>query len=67
MLTAGQKSDIASASDLIADLPEGAMLLADKGYDVNAFRNAVTALPTSPKGRRADAAYRSTIAMPRSP
>jgi transposase len=26
---------------LIKDLPEGAMLLADKGYDANALRNAV--------------------------
>jgi transposase len=34
-------SDIASAADLIKDLPEGAMLLADKGYDANALRNAV--------------------------
>ncbi|WP_437611844.1 IS5 family transposase [Erwinia sp. V71] len=40
-LTAGQKSDIASAADLIADLPEGAMLLADKGYDANALRASV--------------------------
>ena len=40
-LTAGQVSDIASAADLIKDLPEGAMLLADKGYDANALRNAV--------------------------
>ena len=28
-LTAGQMSDIASAADVIEDLPEGAMLLAD--------------------------------------
>lgn len=40
-LTAGEKSDIASAPDMIADLPEGAMLLADKGYDANALRMAV--------------------------
>ncbi|MER8824832.1 IS5 family transposase [Mesorhizobium sp. M0991] len=40
-LTAGQTSDIASAPELIADLPEGAMLLADKGYDANALRAAV--------------------------
>jgi transposase len=33
--------DIASEADLIKDLPEGAMLLADKGYDANALRNAV--------------------------
>lgn len=42
MHTAGQMSDIASAADLITDLPEGAMLLADKGYDANALRNAVS-------------------------
>lgn len=42
MLTAGQMSDIASAADLIKELPEGAMLLADKGYDTNALRNVVT-------------------------
>ncbi|MER9390445.1 IS5 family transposase [Mesorhizobium sp. M0435] len=41
-LTAGQKSDIASAVDLIRDLREGAMLLADKGYDANALRTAIT-------------------------
>lgn len=42
MHTAGQMSDIASAADLITNLPEGAMLLADKGYDANALRNAVS-------------------------
>lgn len=42
MLTVGQMSDIASAGDLIRELPEGAMLLADKGYDSNALRSAVT-------------------------
>jgi hypothetical protein len=42
MLTAGQMSDIASEADLIKESPEGAMLLADKGYDANALRNAVT-------------------------
>ncbi|TIN77496.1 MAG: IS5 family transposase [Mesorhizobium sp.] len=41
MLTAGQKRDIASAADMTADLPEGAMLLADKGYDANALRTAI--------------------------
>ena len=40
-LTAGQASDVASASELIADLPEDAMLIADKGYDANALREAV--------------------------
>ncbi|MCA3629356.1 MAG: transposase, partial [Methylobacterium sp.] len=40
-LTAGQKSDIASAKDLIGHLAPGSMLLADKGYDGNALRQAV--------------------------
>ena len=40
-LTAGQASDVASASELIADLPEDAMLIADKGYDADALREAV--------------------------
>ncbi|MER8583583.1 IS5 family transposase [Mesorhizobium sp. M1423] len=42
MLTAGQKSDVASAEDVITDLPEGAMLLAEKGYDASALRTAMT-------------------------
>src|SRR3954447_19038622 len=41
-LTAGQESDIASAPALLANLPKGAMLLADKGYDANALRAAVS-------------------------
>ena len=40
-MTAGQASDVASAPELIADLPEEAMLIADKGYDANALREAV--------------------------
>jgi len=40
-LTAGQASDVASAAELIADLPEDAILIADKGYDANALREAV--------------------------
>lgn len=51
MLTAGQKSDIASAADLIKELPEGAMLLADKGYDANGLRNAVTEQKHGPTSR----------------
>src|SRR3954463_2192142 len=41
-LTAGQESDIASAPAMLADLPKGAMLLADKGYDANALRAAMS-------------------------
>jgi transposase len=40
-LTAGQDADITSAPEVIADLPEGAWLLADKGYDSNALREMV--------------------------
>ena len=42
-LTAGQASDVASAPELIADLPKDAILIADKGYsyDANALREAV--------------------------
>jgi transposase len=40
-LTAGQASDVASAPEMFADLPEDAMLIADKGYDANALRAAV--------------------------
>jgi hypothetical protein len=36
MLTAGQHGDISSAQEMIAELPAGAVLLADKGYDANA-------------------------------
>ena len=57
-LTAGQDADITSAPEMIADLPEGALLLADKGYDSNtlremvANRNAWANIP--PKSNRKD-------------
>ena len=38
-LTAGQVHDMQAAPALIADLPKGAMLLADKGYDANEIRH----------------------------
>ncbi len=57
-LTAGEKSDIASAEILIADLPEGAMLIVDKGYDANDLRAAVRARKVwaniPPKANRKD-------------
>ena len=40
-LTAGQDADITSAPEMIADLLEGALLLADKGHDSNALREMV--------------------------
>lgn len=43
---------------LIRDLPEGAMLLADKGYDANALRTVITERKAwaniSPKANRKD-------------
>ena len=39
LLTAGQVHDMQPAPAMIADLPKGAMLLADKGYDANAVRD----------------------------
>jgi transposase len=57
-LTAGQKSDIESAPEMIADPPKGATLLADKGYDANALRQAATARGAQanilPKSNRKD-------------
>lgn len=68
MLTAGQMSDIASAADLIMELPEGAMLLADKGYDANALRNAVTERRAwaniPPKANRKDPICFSACSVP---
>jgi transposase len=40
-LTAGQDADITSAPEMIADLPEGALLLADKACDSNTRREIV--------------------------
>src|SRR5436305_14862840 len=51
-LTAGQESDIASATAMLADLPKGAMLLADKGYDANALRPSRQASSKSAPPRR---------------
>lgn len=38
MLTAGQKHDMQAAAALIGELPQGAMLLADRGYNANSVR-----------------------------
>ncbi|NKJ02733.1 transposase [Novosphingobium sp. SG707] len=42
-LTGGQVHDVCEAEALIADIPEGATLLGDKGYDSNAIREAAAA------------------------
>ncbi len=57
-LTAGQESDIASAREMIAGMPKGSVLLADKGYDADALREAVFDLEAwaniPPKANRKD-------------
>jgi transposase len=57
-LTAGQESDIASAQEMIASMPKGSVLLADKGYDADALREAVFDLEAwaniPPKANRKD-------------
>ena len=40
-LTSGKDADITSAPEMIADLPEDTLLLADKGYESNALREMV--------------------------
>ena len=42
-LTGGQVHDACEAEALIADIPEGATLLGDKGYDSKAIRDAAAA------------------------
>jgi len=57
-LTAGQESDIASAREMIAGMPKSSVLLADKGYDADALREAVFDLEAwaniPPKANRKD-------------
>lgn len=40
-LTAGHRHDNSLAGELLADLPEGALVLADKGYDARRIRSMV--------------------------
>jgi transposase len=64
-LTAGQASDIASAADLITELPEGAMLLADKGYDATHCALPSPSETHGPTSRpRLTARTRSASALP---
>ena len=41
-LSAGQTSDYTGAAALVHSLPKAGALLADRGYDANCFRNALT-------------------------
>ena len=47
-LTAGQTSDYIGARALLASVPSAAALLADRGYDADWFRNALTERGTTP-------------------
>lgn len=42
-MTGGQVHDACEAEALISEIPEGATLLGDKGYDSNAIRTAAAA------------------------
>ena len=59
LLTEGQMSDHTGAKLLYPQLPEASMLIADKGYDSDEFRNALEA-----KGIKALSRRRSTAAKP---
>jgi len=48
-LTAGNVSDIRAASGLLASIHRPARLIADKGYDSDALRKALTESGTKPK------------------
>lgn len=47
-LSAGQTSDYIGARALLPTIPETGALLADRGYDADWFRNALTELGISP-------------------
>ena len=47
-LSAGQTSDFTGAAGLLSTLPAAKVLLADRGYDANWFRNALIDRDISP-------------------
>lgn len=47
-LSAGQTSDYIGAAALLRSLPKADALLADRGYDANWFRNALTDMGIQP-------------------
>jgi len=54
-LSAGQVSDYIGARALLSSLPSAGVLLADRGYDADWFRNALTGrdiLPCIPSRRK---------------
>ena len=48
LLTAGQTSDHRGAASLVAELPQARELIADRGYDSAAYRNALQARGITP-------------------
>ena len=48
LLTEGQVSDYRGAATVLTDLPEADVLIADKGYDSDWFREALTFLEITP-------------------
>ena len=47
-LSAGQTSDYIGARALLSSIPKAAVLLGDRGYDADWFRNALIELEISP-------------------
>ena len=48
ILSAGQTSDYIGARAMLASIPQASSLLADRGYDADWFRNALTERGISP-------------------
>ena len=48
LLTEGQVSDYRGAATVLPDLPDADVLIADKGYDSDWFREALTGLKIEP-------------------
>ncbi len=48
LLTEGQVSDCRGAATMLTDLPDAEVLIADKGYDSDWFREALTSLRIEP-------------------
>lgn len=48
MLTGGQAADCRAAAALIHRLPRGALVIADRGYDTNAVRDAIAERGATP-------------------
>ena len=68
LLTEGQVSDYRGAATVLPDLPNADRLIADKGYDSDWFRQALTDLEITPcipgrTNRKAPIPYDSPLSM----